>query len=169
MRWFFQQDLDIINRFLKALGPSLEVFRCDSKGMFTPCAPIVEQFYISPPLEHCSIDLTYNIHLRCLEFPFNGFHNDVLFAMSTLSRIGSQQLEQIAFHLNSPRWIYGDFPIAEWTKMDAILASPQFATLKDLRIFALTGTFTDPSNFFATLLPTCHARGVISFTDLPSW
>jgi hypothetical protein len=36
------QELDTVNRFLKTLGPSLEVFRYDSDGMFIPSAPTVE-------------------------------------------------------------------------------------------------------------------------------
>jgi hypothetical protein len=41
------QDVDTINTFLKALGPSLEVFGYDSDCMSIPCAPSVELFYIS--------------------------------------------------------------------------------------------------------------------------
>jgi hypothetical protein len=37
------QDLYAVNMFLKALGPSLEVFRFSTEGKFTPSAPIVEQ------------------------------------------------------------------------------------------------------------------------------
>jgi hypothetical protein len=49
MRWLLQQDLDAINVFLKVLGPSLEVFGCDSDGTFIPCATIIELIYISRP------------------------------------------------------------------------------------------------------------------------
>jgi hypothetical protein len=44
MRLLYSQDLDYVNMFLKVLGPSLEVFGCDSDGMFIPCAPSVELF-----------------------------------------------------------------------------------------------------------------------------
>jgi hypothetical protein len=44
MRWLSSQDLDNVNLFLKALGPSLEVFWCDSDGMFIPSALTVELF-----------------------------------------------------------------------------------------------------------------------------
>jgi hypothetical protein len=166
------QDLDTINMFLRALGPSLEVFGCNSNGMFIPSAPTVELLYILP-LEDFSIDLTYNTHLRSVDFHFGGsegFPEDV-FAMSTLSRMGSRQLEQVAFHLTSPSWEDDDFPNAEWVKMDTILASSQFATIKRVHIsaFPCPPDVAKLSALFATLLPTCHARGIISFVDPPPW
>jgi hypothetical protein len=126
------------------------------------------------PLGHHSLDLTYNTHLRCVEFRFGILTNDsedVLFAMSTLSRIGSRQLEQVAFHFSSPSWRGGRLPITEWIKTDAILASSQFSRLKDVHIYTHPDApdVADPLALFATLLPTCHARGIISFVDPPSW
>jgi hypothetical protein len=126
------------------------------------------------PIDHPSIDLTDNTRLRCVEFRFRGrerLSQDVLFAMSTLSQIGSRQLEQVTFHLRNPFWRDGDCPITEWIKMDAILASAQFATLKDVRICARADppTVANLLALFATLLPTCHARSIISFVDTPSW
>jgi hypothetical protein len=44
MRWLGRQGLDTINAFLKALGPSLEVFGCNSNGVFIPCATMIELF-----------------------------------------------------------------------------------------------------------------------------
>jgi hypothetical protein len=44
MSWLAPQDLDTVNMFLKALGPSLEVFGCHSESMFIPSAPTVELF-----------------------------------------------------------------------------------------------------------------------------
>jgi hypothetical protein len=116
------------------------------------------------------MDLTYNTHLRCINFYFGGydsFSEDLLFAISTLSRIGSRQLERVTFHLGSRFWGKFDFPNTEWIQMDAILTGPQFATLKDVRIppFRHPPHFENLSTLFATLLPTCHVRGVLSFTD----
>jgi hypothetical protein len=44
LRHLSPQDFDTINLFLKALGPSLQVFLWDSDGMFMPSAPTVELF-----------------------------------------------------------------------------------------------------------------------------
>jgi hypothetical protein len=44
MRCLQPQDLDTINMFLRALGPSLEMFGCQSDGMFIPSASTVEIF-----------------------------------------------------------------------------------------------------------------------------
>jgi hypothetical protein len=85
--------------------------------------------------------------------------------------MGSRQLEQVAFHVTSPSWGSEDFPDTEWVKMDAMLARPQFATLKNIRVSALPcpPDVTNMSALFATLLPTHHARGIISFVDPPPW
>jgi hypothetical protein len=55
--------------------------------------------------------------------------------------------------------------------MDAILAGPQFARLEDVHIRALADPpdVADVLALFATLLPLCHARGIISFVHPPSW
>jgi hypothetical protein len=45
LQWLLPQGLDAINMFLKALGPSLESFACDSDdGMFIPCTTIIKLF-----------------------------------------------------------------------------------------------------------------------------
>jgi hypothetical protein len=44
LRRLLPQDADTINLFLKALGPSLEVFLCNFDGMLIPSAPTVELF-----------------------------------------------------------------------------------------------------------------------------
>jgi len=147
-------DVDSVNKFLKALGASLEVLECETDD------------------EHPSIDLTCNTHLRSIDFRFSGSeHNsgDVLSAMATLSRIGSQQLEQVVFHI--PCWENGFFPMAEWIQMDVMLASPQFMTLKDVRIysFSFSPAVTYLSTLFATSLPICHARGIASLVDSGLW
>jgi hypothetical protein len=125
------------------------------------------------PLGHSFIDLTYNTHLRWVELRFSEFEKpseDVLFAMSTLSQIRSRQLEQVTFHLGGRSWRDTIRPTTEWIKVDTILASPQFATLKDVYIYTLPcpPDVANLSALFAALLPTCHARGIISVVYLPS-
>jgi hypothetical protein len=112
------------------------------------------------------MDLTCNIHLRFVDFHLSGVEkpsDDVLFLMSTLSRIRSRQLEQVTFHC--PSWTDGDFPTTEWILVDALLAGPQFAKLKTVRIYA--PRYAPDSNLsalFATslALPTCRSRSIIS-------
>jgi hypothetical protein len=114
------------------------------------------------PLEHYSIDFTYSTQLRRIDFRFTRLDRDprdALFALSTLSRIESRQLEQVAFRFSD--FFLGDIHIASWIKMDRILASPQFATLKDVHICypLCNASVINLSSFFATLLPACYDRG----------
>jgi hypothetical protein len=173
MECILLKDLDNINEFLKVLGTSLEVFRCltyDDLGMFiisrsnTPTHQALSDGHHGCP----RLDLTHNTHLRRIHFHFNRFYSDVLFATCTLSRIESRQLEEVAFNLDGS-WGDEGFPNAEWIKVDAILASPQFASLKDVRICALPRAGANLPTLFATLLPTCHARGIISFHNTLLW
>jgi hypothetical protein len=125
------------------------------------------------PLENFDIDLTHHIRLRCVEFHFTepeNFSRDMSFATSTLSRIGSRQIEQVDFRFTEPSWKDGDLPTgnAQWVDVDAILASPQFATIKGFRIFAPPIIFAILSVVHPNLLPRCHARGIISFHRLSS-
>ena len=119
--------------------------------------------------QHPFIDLTCNTHLRSIDFRFSGSpHNsgDVLSAMATLSQMGSQQLEQVVFHI--PPWKDGDFPMEEWFQMDVMLASPQFMTLKDVRIYVLS--FSPATDLPALIsLPICDARGIATLVDSGLW
>jgi len=119
------------------------------------------------------VDLTYNTHLRCVDFHFGELENrrpEMLFAISTLSRIQSQQLEQVALHFGGGSSWIDRFPHTEWIKLDTMLASSQFTALKSVRISGTLPPHDLPAPAsFATLLPTCHARGIISFVDPPSW
>jgi hypothetical protein len=121
------------------------------------------------PLGHLPIDLTYNTHLRCVNFYFTRLKNNPegVFLLSTFLRIGSRQLEQVVFHLSGPFRGDRDIPNTEWIKVDAILASPQFATLKDVHVYAQPRSIANLTALFAALLPTCHARGIISFLNAP--
>jgi hypothetical protein len=89
---------------------------------------------------------------------------NVLFAAETLSKMGSRQLEQVIFRFNRSQEAE-NFPNAEWIKVDTILASPQFATLKSIRITVPPDTIANLSVLFTTLLPTCHTRGILSIID----
>jgi hypothetical protein len=121
------------------------------------------------PLERLSIDLTYNTHLRCVELRFSELHRlseDVSFAMSTLSRIGSRQLERVAFRIGGRSWRNNVRSTTEWIKVDTILASSQFATLKNVHMYTLP---CPPDVVNLSTVPTCHARGIISLVDPSSW
>jgi hypothetical protein len=52
-----------------------------------------------------------------------------------------------------------------------MLARPPFSTLEDAHISALPcpPEVANLSTLFATLLPTCHVRGILSFADSRSW
>jgi hypothetical protein len=124
------------------------------------------------PLGHPFINLTYNTHLRFVELrvsQLGKLSEHVLFAMSTLSRIRSRHLEQVDFYLGGRSWTDYVCPNPEWIEVDTMLASSQFATLKDVRIYTLPFP-PDVANLpalFAALLPTCHARGILSHIDVP--
>jgi hypothetical protein len=79
----------------------------------------------------------------------------------------SRQLEEDVFDL-ATLWVEEDegFHSGKWIEIDATLASPEFAIVKDVRICALPDADANPP---ATLLPTCHARGIISFLDTELW
>jgi hypothetical protein len=79
--------------------------------------------------------------------------------------MGSRQLEEVIFRFDGS-WDDEGILKTEWIKLDAILASPQFATLKDIRFPCPSGVANHPE-LAATLLPTCHARDILSFIDLP--
>jgi hypothetical protein len=95
---------------------------------------------------------------------------NLIFATGTISRIASRELEEVTFRFDKWHETEG-FPNtdSEWIKVDSILAGPRFATLKGIRIYTIgrLPNATSPSALFATLLPTCHARGILSFIDLP--
>jgi hypothetical protein len=116
------------------------------------------------------MNFTYNTHLRCVHFDFRTVNNvsaDVRFATQALSQITSAQLETIIFNIDA----FSDHHTAAWIGLDTILAHPRFATLKDIRICSCpwpdTALYTPAS--FTMFLPTCHARGIVSFRDTLSW
>jgi hypothetical protein len=117
MRWLYPQDLDTINVFLKALGPALEVFGCDSDGVFMPCATMIELFYIyhpqsiapltslttptCAPLNFASTDIPKTNRLHCLHSP--RWDLDSLNRSLSISIVLSGEIETFPTP-NGPTW-----------------------------------------------------------------
>jgi hypothetical protein len=111
------------------------------------------------------IDLSCNIRLRSVHlnlFPCLRFNNYIQFATRALSRIFSEQIEEVVFNIET-----GPFDATDsgWTDLDALLTSPQFATVKTLRIYDCSLWSDAHIALFATCLPTSHAYGIISFEE----
>jgi hypothetical protein len=153
----------VLGKFLRALGPSLEVLFYEPHayhGMSSP--PMVVRFCLFLTTNHSTgpnwrIELSHNTSLRCVHVNL-----PTLAAFSsytqTLSQIVSMGVQDLVFTIN-PR---DDDDPAAWERSDEILARElPFSHLRLVEIRLKKRQKLSCLAWSIAHLPRCHARGIL--------
>jgi hypothetical protein len=108
-----------------------------------------------PAESEFSINLLHNPCLRSLNIQFRRNPQNPYYLSHLLSEVVSCEMEEIVIGL----WLAYDGPdVVDWSRVDVILAQPQYSKLRTLRIC----TNSHPSAWFIDHLPRSYARNILS-------
>jgi len=134
-------DLPIVTRYLKALGPSLTHLSIYPSGRLYDAL--------------CSqVDLSIHPNLEYVKLVIDCDSSNLLMTRDLLAQVKSPSFEEIELSFYSIRQV--SKTADQWATLDALLAKPQFASLRRVTVSAMIA-----ASLARETLPQCESRGIL--------